>query len=344
MAGSDAGRSDRGGELERARGDLLLESTGRVHRIDEPPFDSSPALDPFGNRAEDIREVAADLAFVDDARQSAGARQDAEQRRLRQADRRIAVVNEQDLVAGERELVSAARADAVDGGDEPEAGMRAGVFNGEPGFVGVLAEVHLPRVRRAAQHEDVRAGAEHALLEAGDDDGAGFGVLEAEALNGVGELDVDAEVVGVQLQPVIRLEATVLLDVHRQRGDGPFERQSPVAIGLRLPLEVDWPRRRRGLHPVKPNPLGCRVASACLLCGRRVFQTRPTLKRLPASGGRGCDVGALFGSGVAEALTNALVEPPHRIRFNRAKRLPVRFRQDDGQGSGNRVGTEMGHG
>ena len=73
--------------------------------------------------------------------------------------------------------------------------MRAGVFNRQPGFVGELAEVHLPRVRRAAQHEDVRAGAEDALLQAGDDDGAGFGMLEADALDGVGELDVDAEIV-----------------------------------------------------------------------------------------------------------------------------------------------------
>ena len=34
-----------------------------------------------------------------------------------------------------------------------------------------------------------------ALLQAGDDDGVDFGVLEAEALDRVGQLDVDAEVV-----------------------------------------------------------------------------------------------------------------------------------------------------
>ena len=54
-------------------------------------------------------------------------------------------------------------------------------------------------------------------------------MLEPDALNGVGELDVDAEVVGVQLQPVVRPEAAVFLDVHRQRGDGAVERQPPVA-------------------------------------------------------------------------------------------------------------------
>ena len=113
MPGPGAGRSDCGGELQRALRDLLLESAGRVHRVDEPPFHRAPAFDPFGDRAEEIREVAADLALVDDARQAAGAGQHAEQRRLRQADRRIAVVNQQDLVAGERQLVSAAGADAV---------------------------------------------------------------------------------------------------------------------------------------------------------------------------------------------------------------------------------------
>src|SRR5690348_18172246 len=46
----------------------------------------------------------------------------------------------------------------------------AGILHGQPCFVGELAEVHLPGVRRSAQHEDVRAGAEDALLQARDDD------------------------------------------------------------------------------------------------------------------------------------------------------------------------------
>ena len=113
MPGPEPGRSDSRGQLLRALRDLLLELAGRMHRVDQPPFDRAPALDPFGNRAEDIREIAPDLALVDDARQAAGAGQHSEQRRLRQADRRIAVVDEQDLVARERELVAAAGADAV---------------------------------------------------------------------------------------------------------------------------------------------------------------------------------------------------------------------------------------
>jgi hypothetical protein len=107
----------------------------------------------------------------------------------------IRIVDQHDLVARERQLVSAARADAVQRGQELEAGVLARVLHAEARFVGELAEVHLPRMRGSAQHEDVRAGAEDALLEAGDDDGLYFGMLEAEALDRVGQLDVDAKVV-----------------------------------------------------------------------------------------------------------------------------------------------------
>ena len=58
----------------------------------------------------------------------------------------------------------------------------ARVFHRQPGLVRELAEVDLEGVARAAEHEDVGAGAEDALLQAGDDDGADLGVLEADAL------------------------------------------------------------------------------------------------------------------------------------------------------------------
>ena len=112
-------------------------------------------------------------------------------------------------------------------------GVRARVLDRQPRLVGELAEVHLPRVRRAAQHEDVGAGAEDALLQAGDDDGVDFGMLEADALDRVGELDVDAEVVGVELEPVVGRQAGVFLHVHRQRRDGAVEGQLPVAVPIR---------------------------------------------------------------------------------------------------------------
>ena len=53
-----------------------------------------------------------------------------------------------DLVARERQLVPAARAGAVHGGDELEAGVAACVLDAVARLVRELAEVDLPRVRR----------------------------------------------------------------------------------------------------------------------------------------------------------------------------------------------------
>ena len=91
----------------------------------------------------------------------------------------------------------------------------------------------------AGQHADVRAGAEDLVLAAGDDDRAHLRVLEAQPLHGVVELDVDAEVVGVQLQLVARAQAAVLVDVHRQRGDRAVDGEPPVPVGVRVGAELD---------------------------------------------------------------------------------------------------------
>ena len=117
--------------------------------------------------------------------------------------------------------------------------MRARVLDGEARLVGVLAEVHLRAVRGAAQHHDVRAGAEDPLLERRDDDGVDLGMLEPEALNRVGELDVDAEVVRVQLELVIRRQPGVLADVHRERRDRRVDGELPVAIAVGVGVKSD---------------------------------------------------------------------------------------------------------
>ena len=62
---------------------------------------------------------------------------------------------------------------------------------------------------------------------------ADFRMLEADALNRISQLDVDAEVVRVQLELVVGREPAVLLHVHRQRRDRTVERQLPVAIAAR---------------------------------------------------------------------------------------------------------------
>src|SRR6185436_15135993 len=168
-----------------------------------------------------------------------GAGQHAQQRHLGQRDGGGAVVHHRDLVAGEGELVAAAGAGAVQRGEELEARVLARVLDAVPRLVGELAEVHLPRVARRAEHVDIGAGAEHAALAARDYHRLHLGMLEADAVQGVGELDVDAEVVAVQLQLVARHQAVVFRDVERQGGERAVEGELPVVVALGVRLEAD---------------------------------------------------------------------------------------------------------
>src|SRR4051794_11929263 len=81
----------------------------RPHSTARLPFTPSASV-------ENASEIAPHLALAPHARRPAGARQHAEQRHLRQRHRAGAVVGEQDLVAGQRQLVAAARGGAVAGG------------------------------------------------------------------------------------------------------------------------------------------------------------------------------------------------------------------------------------
>ena len=108
-------------QLARALLHRLLELARRIDGVDQLPLDRALALHAFDERAEEVGEIAAHVTLVDDAREAAGAGQHAEQRRLRQADRRVAIVDQQDVVARERELVAAAGADAVERREELQA-------------------------------------------------------------------------------------------------------------------------------------------------------------------------------------------------------------------------------
>ena len=232
MPGPEGGRSDRAANSARALRDPVLELAGRIHGIDEPPFHRAPPLDALGHRSEHVGEVAPHFPLVDDAGEAARARKHGQQRRFRQAHGRVAIIDEDNLVARERQLIAAAGTDAVERGQELQPRVRARVFDRQPRLVRELAEVHLPRVARPTQHEDVGAGAEDALLQAGDDDRVDLGMLEAEALNRVGEFDVDAKVVGIELEPVVRRQPRVFLDVHRQGRNRAVERELPMAVSV----------------------------------------------------------------------------------------------------------------
>ena len=74
------------------------------------------------------------------------------------------------------------------------------VFNRAASLISELTKVNFERVRRSAEHVDVCACAEDPRLQAGNNDRSHFGMLEANALDGVGKLDIDAEVVRVELE------------------------------------------------------------------------------------------------------------------------------------------------
>ncbi|MNL46933.1 hypothetical protein D3C87_1696850 [compost metagenome] len=112
-------------------------------------------------------------------------------------------------------------------------------------------------MRRQAQHEDVGARTEDAVFHAGDDHAFHFGVFEADALQGVVQFDVHAQVVGIQLELVARAQAAVFGDIHGQGGDGAVERQAPMAVLVGLGAEIDagfcqrfWPNFKPGFRPI----------------------------------------------------------------------------------------------
>jgi len=158
--------------------------------------------------------VAPHAPLVDEAREAAGPRQHAEERHLGQRHRGGAVVDEQDLVAGERELVAAAGRGTVKRAQRRDARLTAHLLEVKPGLVRELAEVHLERVRALPEHLDVRAGGEDPVAQRRDHEHAHLGMREAQPLERVGELDVDAEIVRVELQGVAGREASALVDAH----------------------------------------------------------------------------------------------------------------------------------
>ncbi len=219
-------------------------------RVDQAPLDGALALHALGDGAEHVGPVAPHLALVDQAGEPAGAGQDGEQRRLGKRDRRRAVVDEDDLVAGEGQLVAAAGRGALARGQEAQPASARRVLHGHARLVGELAEVDLERVRRGAEHVDVGAGAEHAVEVGRDDDGADLRVLEAQPLDGVGQLDVDREVVGVELELVAGAERMGRIDRHAQARQARVvgvDLEAPVVITAGMGVEANRVARLRGV-------------------------------------------------------------------------------------------------
>ena len=228
-----------GGQFLGARGDRLIEFRARHHVVDQPPFGRALAFDAFLGGAEHVGMVAAHFALVGHAREPAGAGQHREQRQLRQRYRRGAVVDQHDAVGGKRQLVAAACRGAVDGADRSDAGILAEVLDAVAGLVGEFAEIDFMGVARAGQHADIGAGAEHPRLPRAQHHDAHLRIFETQPVDGVGELDVDAEIVGIEFQLVAFEQPGLFVDVHGERRDIAVDRELPVPIARRLGLEID---------------------------------------------------------------------------------------------------------
>src|SRR4030095_16041143 len=91
--------------------------------IDEFQFERALSADTLCQGAEDVRMIAAHLALVGESSESTGTWQHAKERHFRQAHGRRAIVDEPDLIAGERKLVAAPRRGAVARGEKLETGV-----------------------------------------------------------------------------------------------------------------------------------------------------------------------------------------------------------------------------
>jgi hypothetical protein len=87
------------------------------------------------------------------------------------------------------------------------------------------------------QHLDVGAGAEDLVEPTGDHHGTHFGMLEAQPLEGVVQLDVDPEVVGVELELVVLAQPALGIHLHGQSGDGRGDFEPPVAVAVGVAVE-----------------------------------------------------------------------------------------------------------
>ena len=117
--------------------------------------------------------------------------------------------------------------------------MLAQILDSVARLVGEFAEIDFVRVARAGEHADIGAGAEHPRLAGAQHHGAHLRMLEAQPLDCVGKFDIDAEIVGVELELVAFEQRALLVDVHEQRGDVAVDLELPMAIARRRGLKID---------------------------------------------------------------------------------------------------------
>ena len=102
-----------------------------------------------------------------------------------------------------------------------------------------LQKFTLGRCGEPAEHADVGARAEARSVDHREDHARTSGCSKRSRCDRVGQLDVDAEVVGVQLELVVALQGAILVHVHGEVGDAVLERELPVLVAAGLGAEVD---------------------------------------------------------------------------------------------------------
>ena len=234
---------------------VLPHNLGKLRRlgqgVDQAPILGFLAAHALAGGGKNIRQIVSHVAFVGDPRQSAGAGQHAQKRHLRQADGAGAVVDQDDFVAGQRQLVAAAGAGTVHRREEFQAAILGRILQPVAGFVGEFAEIDLPRMAGQAEHVNVGTGAEDALFAAGQHDGADLRVFEADPVHGVVQLDIDPEVVAVQLELVAGAQAGIFVEIRDQRRHRSVEGEFPVPVAGGVGLVIDGEIGGHGGLPFK---------------------------------------------------------------------------------------------
>ena len=80
-------------------------------------------------------------------------------------------------------------------------------------------------------------------------------MLEAQPLHRVVEFDIDAEIVGIELELIAVEQPARLIDVHDQIGDVAIAFDAPMAVARRIGLEIDDLHEQSGPGQKAPGGL-----------------------------------------------------------------------------------------
>ena len=217
-------------QLQRALAHLLRKHLGFGNVVHEAPVFRLLSAYALGAGTKNVGQVMPHMALVGDAGQATRSRQHTEQGNLGQADRRGAVVHQDDLVTGQRQLVTTTGTGTIHGRQELQPAVPRCILQTVAGLIGELAEVDLPGMAADAQHENIRARAEHPVLQAGQHYRANFGMLEADAVDGVMQFDVHPQVITVELELVAWAQPRVFVKISAQGGHRAIEAEFPMPV------------------------------------------------------------------------------------------------------------------